>query len=216
MTISNHLHTIPLPSLFSKPLPPFSTSPTPIIDQDTPDLQLPAIHCLLLRDVGNAEEVKKRIVAGDEAIPECVMVNGKGILSLDQLVVAATRAFLLQHQNALRTKTLFSEILFNLSPNSSISEAMKWFGIGKGVKDVVVLFTGNVKPSDEVLNRLLTIIDGRLAPTSELDDVTDVEMLKKIFKITTESGIASTASTEGLKDWMLSVVISSMALKGYN
>ncbi|KAI8851839.1 kinase binding protein CGI-121-domain-containing protein [Chytridium lagenaria] len=203
------IHSIPLPSLYARPLPPFSTpsSTNPTRNHD-PDLQLPAMQCLLLRNVTNAEEVKAKIISGDK--------------NIQTVLAAATRAYLSRHQSLMRTKSLYSEILFNLSPNNNISEAMKWFGLGKGVTDVLLLFDRDEFPAEEKLGKLLTTIKCSPVPITELESVSDWDMVKKIFKITTPPGKTTEAnkqnkpSTADLeKEWLQSIVISSMALKGY-
>ncbi|KAJ3115732.1 hypothetical protein HDU96_000144, partial [Phlyctochytrium bullatum] len=208
--------TIALPSLFSKPPPPIHTTPSPSATSDSDaglDLHLPRLHCLLVRNVPDAEDIKKRIIAGDPAIPNCVMVNAKMLLSLDQIAMAATRAFLAQNQGTLKTKTLLSEILFNLSPNNNIGEAMKLFGVGKSVTDVVVILIDPL-PAQEALEGLLGVMRGSPADIRELQGLADVEFIRKTFKIP-PSSTQWKSPTEGNLDWLLDVVISSMAIKGY-
>ncbi|KAJ3188559.1 hypothetical protein HK101_009066 [Irineochytrium annulatum] len=156
------------------------------LDPKRPDPQhaLPPIHLLLFKDVQNAAEVKQQIIksatAGDDDVPECVMLNAASILDLFQIQVACTKALLAQHQSSMKTKTLYSEILFNLSPNNNISESLKWFGLGSGVKAVLVGFVGKEPPPEDAVRRVKDLIKGDLVPLETLPSLRDMKLIKKV------------------------------------
>ncbi|TFJ84623.1 hypothetical protein NSK_004088 [Nannochloropsis salina CCMP1776] len=87
--------------------------------------------CLLLfQDVKNASAVRETLLAGNS--PDFALINPDMIFSSFHLLLAASIALLHANQGTMRVKTLHAELLYSLSPTTSISEAFRIFGGGGG------------------------------------------------------------------------------------
>ena len=72
------------------------------------------------------------------------------------------------------TKTVFTEILYFLSPTKKVSESIKIFGIDEKITDLIV-----VTFQDQVQD----LIEGDLADLSQLNQVTNWEKIAKMHGI---------------------------------
>ncbi|RKO90411.1 kinase binding protein CGI-121-domain-containing protein, partial [Blyttiomyces helicus] len=142
------------------------------------------IHLCLFTNVRNAAELKRKIMSADPSMPASVMINPAPVrnlrfLILDafQIQLACAKALQMQQQGAMRTRSIYSEILFNLSPSSNINDAIKQFGIADSHQSILVVFVGgNTKENED---RLKAIIEGDPAPLDGLSQLTDVALLNK-------------------------------------
>ncbi|KAJ3415156.1 hypothetical protein HDV05_005436 [Chytridiales sp. JEL 0842] len=175
----------------------------------SPPQQQQYIHLALYNSVSNAAQLKKLIIAGDPSIPECVMVNPKMVMDPFQVQMACTRALLNQTQGKLKTRTLLSEILYSFSPSTNISEAMKLFGVSDKMKAILVVVLGGKEVPSESFEKLERAIKGSIVPIEDLEKLTDWEGMQKVYKFN------ENPTTELSKEDILSVVVGSIALKGY-
>ncbi|TPX72977.1 hypothetical protein SpCBS45565_g00080 [Spizellomyces sp. 'palustris'] len=194
------MQTVKLPPLFTPPAP---DSPVPSVPFATP---LPDIHVTLFRNIRNAIDVRNLVIKGDPRVPECVLINAATIVDVFQIQMACTKALLHQQQGIMRTRSLYSEILFNLSPTNNISDAIRQFGISDTTTAVAVVMVGMQAPPEEVRLRLLTLIEGEPIPLSQLQEFTDLPLINRIYK--TGNAAADRGQT-------LALVVGAMALKGH-
>ncbi|CAJ0935554.1 unnamed protein product [Ranitomeya imitator] len=102
-----------------------------------------------------------------------------------QVLVAVNKAVHLQKLGKMKTRTLNSEIIFNLSPTNNISEAFRKFGLSDSDSGVLVVLTDD---GTGALNsqELISHVDGHQVPLTDLSKLTDFTKVKKVYKITTE------------------------------
>jgi hypothetical protein len=126
------------------------------------------LKILQFKDIQNPVEVLNAIKT-NENFPLCCCLDASRIISEFQLSVAATKAFLFQSQGKLRTNSIYSEILMNLSPNTSITEAFKFFGLNAKTRSIfVILETVN----EEVVKRaLMEFLHGDLLETLDFSEL---------------------------------------------
>ncbi|CAG01171.1 unnamed protein product, partial [Tetraodon nigroviridis] len=155
---------------------------------------------VLFKDVKNAAELRQNAVSGKISaalIKPAMVVNGF------QVLVAANRAVSLQKTGKMKTRSLYSEIIFSLSPTNNISEAFKRFGISDGDDSVlVVLVHGGDEP--QLLSDIKTMVDGEQVPVEDISLLTDQERIKKLYKVTPQEEKCGT---------LLDAVVCRMAIK---
>ncbi|XP_077565586.1 EKC/KEOPS complex subunit TPRKB [Stigmatopora nigra] len=137
---------------------------------------------ILFKDVKNAADLRKNAIDGEI---QGALINPTMLLSPFQVLVAANKAVHLQKMNKMKTKSLFSEIIFNLSPNNKISEAFKTFGISDSDNCVLVVLVHD-KDESQLRADITTKVDGLQIPVDEMTSFSNVEKIKKLYKVTPE------------------------------
>ncbi|KAL3269064.1 hypothetical protein HHI36_008147 [Cryptolaemus montrouzieri] len=127
----------------------------------------------LLKNVNNAEEIQKRLFDGHL---KCCIIKASLIIDPFQIAVAANKALVAE---SLTTKTIFTEILFNLSISKNITSSLQTFGISATDKELLIVSIDNLKETSHSLN----FIEGDEVDMKILNQFTDVNMVKKIYKI---------------------------------
>ncbi|XP_019732685.1 EKC/KEOPS complex subunit TPRKB isoform X1 [Hippocampus comes] len=141
-----------------------------------PDLTVTQI---LFKEVQNAAELRQNAVEG---IIKGALIKANMLVSPFQVLVATNKALHLQKQSQMKTRGLFSEIIFNLSPTNNISEAFKRFGISDGDNSVLVVLVHN-KEESQLMSDILTKVDGVQIPVDDLSSISDLEKIKKLYKV---------------------------------
>uniref|UniRef100_A0A8C6V339 EKC/KEOPS complex subunit TPRKB n=1 Tax=Neogobius melanostomus TaxID=47308 RepID=A0A8C6V339_9GOBI len=155
---------------------------------------------MLFVDVKNAAELRKKAMEGKF---NGALINPTMLMSPFQVLVAAAKAVHLQNIGKMKTRSLFSEIIFNLSPNNNISEAFKRFGISDGDGSVLVVLVHN-QDDPPSLSDIIRQVDGQQAPVDDVSSLSDTAKIKKFFKITPQEEKIGT---------LLDAVVCRMAIK---
>ncbi|XP_017285419.1 EKC/KEOPS complex subunit TPRKB [Kryptolebias marmoratus] len=134
---------------------------------------------VLFKQVRNATELRQKAVEGKI---NGALINPTMVLSPFQVLVAANKAVHLQTAGKMKTRTLNSEIIFNLSPTNNISEAFKRFGISDGNDSVLVVL---VHKRDKLpsLSDITAMVDGQQLPVDDVSSLSDIAKIKKLYKI---------------------------------
>uniref|UniRef100_A0A672NZN1 EKC/KEOPS complex subunit Tprkb-like n=1 Tax=Sinocyclocheilus grahami TaxID=75366 RepID=A0A672NZN1_SINGR len=168
---------------------------------------------LLFKDVKNATELRKMAVNGEI---KGALINPSMVVDAFQILVAANKAVHLHKNGKMKTRSLYSEIIFNLSPTNNvsdifqyrstaeificlqcavltkfsvwqISEAFKRFGISDSDSAVHIVLVHN---KDETLSidNIISKVDGQQVGVDRVSDLTDVSKIKKVclFLISTD------------------------------
>ncbi|EFA08846.1 EKC/KEOPS complex subunit Tprkb [Tribolium castaneum] len=138
------------------------------------------LNIRLFHSVENVSDLRKKIMSGQL---ECCLVNPKLIVDPFQLVVAANKALTAKNRT---TKTIFTEILFNLSVSKHITKSLQQFGITDDCRDLLVVTVGD----DD--SRVLSEIKGTEVELGALEEIRDLGAVKKAYKIGPEEGATST------------------------
>nr|CAI5858053.1 unnamed protein product [Callosobruchus analis] len=140
------------------------------LDEDTGT----SIQIKLYKNVQNVKLLRQRLMKGDL---NCCIVKPSLIVDPFQIVVAANKAFTSEKRT---TKTVFTEILFNLSISKNITNSLKTFGIDDSdVNILVVLLSETGKHNKNVCSD----IQGEELELSVLKDFSDVNAIRKVYKI---------------------------------
>ncbi|XP_073695033.1 EKC/KEOPS complex subunit TPRKB [Garra rufa] len=134
---------------------------------------------LLFKDLKNATELRKMAVNGEI---KGALINPSMVVDAFQILVAANKAVHLHKNGKMKTRSLYSEIIFNLSPTNNISEAFKRFGISDNDSAVHIVLVHN---KDEPLNidEIISKVDGQQIAVDRVSELTDVAKIKKLYKV---------------------------------
>ncbi|XP_056311002.1 EKC/KEOPS complex subunit TPRKB [Danio aesculapii] len=135
---------------------------------------------LLFKDVKNATELRKMAVNGEI---KGALINPSMVVDAFQILVATNKAVHLHKIGKMKTRSLYSEIIFNLSPTNNISEAFKRFGISDSDTAVHIVLVHN---KEEPLNidDIISKVDGQQIDVGQVSEFTDTAKIKKLYKIT--------------------------------
>ena len=168
-----------------------------VVDLD-PDTKT-KLKMYLFQNVQNVELIRNNIVQG---VWSCAAVKPQLIVEPFQVAVAANRAVLSQKQNTMVTRTVFSEILYNLSISKNITQSLSKFGIEK---DTQLLICFLVTEESDASKEILPHIEGELLPMSDLKEFTCKKTLNNAYKLN------NIPSDQDLID----VIVSRMATKSF-
>ncbi|CAK9826511.1 EKC/KEOPS complex subunit TPRKB [Anthophora retusa] len=135
----------------------------------------------LFKDVQNSDEIRKKILNGELC---CSIIKADLVVDPLQLIVAANKAVISAKMNQLTTKSLYTEVLFNLSMSKNIMRTLIEFGINDNDKNIlVVLIYKNNEEKESVLKILTDTIKAERISVSRLSEFTDFERIKRFYKI---------------------------------
>ncbi|TPX33650.1 hypothetical protein SmJEL517_g03535 [Synchytrium microbalum] len=140
-------------------------------------------------------------------MPLSCIIDARMVLDIFELQLACIRALLAQRQETMKTRSLYSEILFNMSPISNITESLKQFGVSDSTSSLIHLFIGDEAPSDEDVDVADSLIQGNQAPVTELSECCDMNLIRKLYKL---------SDIQQGRDVAFKNVVNAMALKGFS
>ncbi|XP_068163138.1 EKC/KEOPS complex subunit TPRKB [Antennarius striatus] len=155
---------------------------------------------ILFKDVKNAAELRQSAIAGKI---KGALINPTMVVNPFQVLVAANKAFNLQNSGKMKTRSLYSEIIFNLSPTNNISEAFKKFGISDGDDSVLVVLVHSEDES-KLLSDIIALVNGQQVPVEDVSSLSDQAKIKKLYKVTSQEDKCGT---------LLDAVICRMSTK---
>ncbi|XP_069683392.1 EKC/KEOPS complex subunit Tprkb-like [Periplaneta americana] len=132
----------------------------------------------LFEDVKNAGEIKEMVVKGSL---DCCVIKPSLITHPFQIAVAANKAVINQMYDKMTTRTVYTEILYNLSISKNITQSLIKFGIGDAEKNmlVAIIEQDGENRSEDILSHF----HGNICPLEELDKFSDEVLIKKTYKI---------------------------------
>ncbi|XP_076397262.1 EKC/KEOPS complex subunit TPRKB [Megachile rotundata] len=158
----------------------------------------------LFINVQNSNEVCKKVISGELS---CTIMKASLIVDPFQVLISANKAAINAKTNQLTTKNVHTEILFNLSMSKNISRSLTEFGISDSDKNILIAIVhkANEKPTPDIFEEA---IKGERISISKLPQYTNVELVKKTYKIDKEelsvsNLINSVVSRISSKDFIL-------------
>ncbi|KZT13190.1 CGI-121-domain-containing protein, partial [Laetiporus sulphureus 93-53] len=183
------------------------------------------VHVALFADVANAAAVRARIIRasiteGQEGEHEREAVNfafvdARLISSPLHLQTAIVQAILAHVQGTLRTKTIHSEILWALSPNNNITEAIRRFGVSDSTTALLVIRIASPEFAPErVLTSMQAVVSGSLVSITRLREITDWTAIKKYYRVDADPAIkVQGMDSEKERAVVNEIVVSAVAMK---
>ncbi|XP_017878959.1 EKC/KEOPS complex subunit TPRKB-like [Ceratina calcarata] len=134
---------------------------------------------LLFKDVENSDEIRRKVMNGELT---CSVVKAALVADPLQAIVAANKAAVNAKVNQLTTKSIYTEVLFNLSISKNISRALKEFGINDNDKNILIVLIH--EKNEKLMEKMIVdSIKGERVSISKLSEFTDYELIKKVYKI---------------------------------
>ncbi|XP_028398180.1 EKC/KEOPS complex subunit TPRKB-like [Dendronephthya gigantea] len=128
--------------------------------------------------VTNFSELKEMLIKGKL---EAALVNASMVPDIFPVLLAANKAVHLSEQEKMKTRSVYSEVVFNLSPSNNISESLKIFGLNE--KDPAVLVVVINKGETNNTSSVISLIKGEQMPLTRLQSIADENRIKKVYKI---------------------------------
>merc|ERR1712192_56664 len=128
-----------------------------------------------VKAVENGKEVRKLLMSGD--LHDTLLVKSSLIPSPLVVAVAANKADLARKRGNMKTRSVQTETLYNLSSSKNITESLKNFGGGDSDQSFVVAGFG------VGLEAARGVIRGQWSDITELEDQVDLNLLRKLHKL---------------------------------
>ncbi|KAJ8916101.1 hypothetical protein NQ315_004467 [Exocentrus adspersus] len=152
----------------------------------------------IYRNIKNVKNLKQKLISGEL---KCCMIKPSLIYDPFQIAVAANKALA---SAKLITKTIFSEILFNLSVSKHITRSLQTFGIDDNDENIlVVTISQNGEDNSE---SVYSQIDGEEVELSQLKNLSDLDNIKNVYKI---------SEKESLTIPLIDSIVSRIATKDF-
>jgi len=131
----------------------------------------------LVINVTNCKEIREKVIGGKL---NCVLIKPSLVPSCLVVATAAAKACLAKSRSLMRTRSINTEILFNLSSSTNITESLNKFGVGES--DTEILIVG----VDNSLEDVMENVSGDWVDTEHLETYLDIPTLTKIHKLKKE------------------------------
>lgn len=164
------------------------------------------IKLRLYTDVKNIPELRKKIVAGEL---KCCAIKPSLILDPFQIAVAANKAVLAEKRKKLITRTLYSEVLFNLSISKNVTKSLTQFGIDDKYNNIII---GVIcKDGEENEGKgVFDTIEGEEQNWEDLEKLTEIDKFKKQYTVDIWEGKYNAHCG------LLNTVVNKMVIKEFN
>lgn len=143
------------------------------------------LHLGLVTNVTNTELVRQKVIKGEL---NCTIVRSCLVPSTLVVATAANKACLAHSRGNMKTRSINTEILFNMSSSTNISDSLNKFGgQDSDTTFLVVCVDNDLSAAKEVIN-------GDWIDANNLEKQVNKELLSKVHKLKSEELLDLTGS----------------------
>jgi len=128
----------------------------------------------LLTKLSNTAELRQRVMSGQL---DCCLIKPSLVPSELVVATAANKACLARQRANMKTRSINTEILFNMSSSSNITDSLKRFGVDDAATEVLVAGV------DKDLEEVKKTVDGEWVEMDLLPTFLDNKTLTKLHKL---------------------------------
>lgn len=169
--------------------------------KDLEDVARSRCHMLLYRNIENAADVRNLIMKGKV---EASLIKPEMIVDAFQVLVATNKAVRSLSAKKMTTRSVFAEIIFNLSATKNITDSLNRFGLNDSDTEILAVVLD--PEGEEKVKKLNGQIKGRQVPLDEVSSLTNRAKVIEHYKVTEEELKVSS---------LLDAVVSRMACKDF-
>ncbi|KAK3163851.1 hypothetical protein QOZ80_1AG0009160 [Eleusine coracana subsp. coracana] len=147
-----------------------------------------SVSLALFSDVSNSRELLDLMQSG-KLEPEVAFLNASLVPDVFPVLAAAHKALLSKARESLTTRTLHSELVYNISGSKHITESLKRCGIADDTKYILA---ARFDASDEEMKEVEKLISGAEIDLAELETRANQAQILKHYKITPQELSIST------------------------
>lgn len=133
---------------------------------------------ILFNNVINSKEIKNKLIEGKI---EAAFINPKLIIDILQVLIAINKVFHSETYHLMKTKSIYSEILYSLSPSKNITNSLKTFGINESDTEILVVILND--ENDEKLQKIIKEVQGTQVDINFLHQMKDESLIIKTYGI---------------------------------
>uniref|UniRef100_A0A8D8ZLH1 EKC/KEOPS complex subunit Tprkb n=2 Tax=Cacopsylla melanoneura TaxID=428564 RepID=A0A8D8ZLH1_9HEMI len=137
------------------------------------------VYQVLLSNVTNTKQLHKLILAGQL---KCCLIKPSLIFDPWIVSVAANKAVESELNATMTTKSIYTEILYNLSSSKNISDSLKQFGVQDSDCEVLAVLVTKDGSVEDITN-IVKLIEGSVVPIQNLKDLCDEKLVCKLHSI---------------------------------
>ncbi|TRY71689.1 hypothetical protein TCAL_03413 [Tigriopus californicus] len=160
---------------------------SPTIDLLPPSIR---IDVLLLTSVRNAAQLRKALMESDPRLENIALIKAHLIIDPLQVHVAANKSIMADSRDKKNTRSLSTEVIFNLSSTKNITASLQTFGIGDDDQNLIAVIFDDIasisseSDRNERKNKFLDLVDGSVSTNMEdLSEITDLDAITKAHKL---------------------------------
>ncbi|XP_046841256.1 EKC/KEOPS complex subunit TPRKB-like isoform X2 [Xenia sp. Carnegie-2017] len=135
-----------------------------------------SISVALFDSVSNKLQLKEMLIQGKL---DAALVNATMVPDVFPVLLAANKAVHLSENGKTKTRSIYSELVFNLSPSNNISESLKTFGLNDKDACLLVVVINKVGESNKT-SCIHSLVEGEKIPLERLSSLADEKRIKTL------------------------------------
>mmetsp|Transcript_26619 Transcript_26619/g.36749 ORF Transcript_26619/g.36749 Transcript_26619/m.36749 type:complete len:177 (+) Transcript_26619:36-566(+) len=137
------------------------------------------LNVFCFKNVKNGGDLHKRIIAGELGI-EAAFIDAALLPEIFPVILAANKTLISESLESLTTRSLHSELVYNLSGSKHISLALKKWGVSDTCTKLVV---AKFDATSAEVSLIRSLVEGEEVGVEELGELYDLAAVKKNYKI---------------------------------